>query len=68
VSPRVVKGLGGPLLGVLVRRVLVGWQVGGVAGGRTLTRAEVGRILGHLWAHFDDLAPGIPGSRPSVRA
>jgi len=71
VSPRMVKGVGGPLLGVLFRRVLVGRQVGGVAGGRTLTRPEVGRIFGRLWAHFDDLAPGIPweptfGSRMNV--
>jgi len=72
VSPRAVRMLGGPLLAALVRRVLVGRQVGGVSGdGRTLTRAEVGLILGRLWAHFDDLAPGIPweptfGSRMNV--
>ena len=70
-SPRKVKVLGGPLLGVLICRVLVGRQVGGVAGGRTLTRREVGLIFGRLWAHFDDLAPGIPweptfGSRMNV--
>jgi len=71
VSPRAVRVLGGPLLAALVRRVLVGRQVGGVSGGRTLTSADVALILRRLWVHFDDLAPGIPweptfGSRMNV--
>jgi ubiquinone biosynthesis protein len=70
-SPRAVRVLGGPLLATLVRRALVGRPVGGVSGVRTLTRADVGPILRRLWAHFDDLTPGIPweptfGSRMNV--
>jgi hypothetical protein len=66
-----VRVLGGPLLATLVRRALVGRPVGGVSGERTLTRADVGPILRRLWAHFDDLTPGIPweptfGSRMNV--
>lgn len=59
-SPRTVRMLGGPVLAVLVRRVLVGRQIGGVSGRHTLTRADVGTILRRLWVHFDNLAPGIP--------